>query len=385
MSPALDPRAATALRDHAAGLRARLGLAEAPILSATGLWLLLGAVAESVEDDREQAALEAVLGVPAAEASAVVSALLADPHPAVGAALGGWVRPDLTLRAPVPGPVPIAPLPGQAALDAWVRAHTRDLIGSFPVRPDDRSLLLLASALVTEPRWRTRLATGRDGRLVLDGELQAIVATEAAGPVGVACPPSDDGIDVISVIAAPGAGADDVWRAVDEVVTRRLGGILGHGDRPSGLWGDGHAWRVREGIESFAARQAPADGAELWTSWLPAWHAEARHELTGAPGVLEVGRGLGRLLPPEALADGLDLRCVQAATATYDADGFRAAAVTAIEVRAAGLPAYVDRRVRRVELVFDRPHAVVAVARGGAWDGVPLFHAWVTPTGRART
>jgi hypothetical protein len=24
-------------------------------------------------------------------------------------------------------------------------------------------------------------------------------------------------------------------------------------------------------------------------------------------------------------------------------------------------------------------HAVVAIARGGAWESVPLFHAWVTP------
>ena len=28
-------------------------------------------------------------------------------------------------------------------------------------------------------------------------------------------------------------------------------------------------------------------------------------------------------------------------------------------------------------LGFDRPHAVVAVARGGAWEGVPVVHAWV--------
>jgi hypothetical protein len=374
-----------ALREHAARLRRRPDLAEAPILSATGLWLLLGAVAEAVEDPKERAALESVLGVPATQASAAVTALLADPHPAVGAALGGWIRPDLALTAPVPGPVPVGPLPGQAALDAWARHHTRGLIDSFPVRVDERTLLLLASALVTEPRWRTRLATGRDGLLVLDGELQAVVTTESAGPVGVACPPTDDGIDVLSVIAAPEFAAEDVWRAVDEVVARRLDGTLLHGDRPSGALGDGHAWRVRTGTESFPARRAPADGAELWTGRLPAWHADARHDLTDAPGVLEAGRGLGRLFPPAALTDGLDLRCVQAATATYDADGFRAAAVTALEVRAASMAAYVERRVRRVTLTFDRPHAVVALARGGTWDGVPLFHAWVTPAGRART
>jgi hypothetical protein len=380
VTPALDAGTAAALRDHAARLRDRLGLAQAPVLSATGLWLLLAAVAESVTDPADRRALEDALGVPAARATATVAALLADPHPAIGAALGGWVRPDLTLRAPVPGPVPVGPLPGQAALDAWAREHTRGLIDTFPVQADARTLVLLASALVTEPRWRERLQTDRDGRLLLEGGLQALVATEAAGVVAVACPPTDDDIDVLSVTAAPGTAAADVWRAVDEVVARRLGGTLVHADRPSGPLADGHAWRVREVVESFASRQAPEDGAELWSSRLPAWKAYARHELTAAPGVAEIGRGVARLLPPEALRDGIDLACVQAATASYDADGFRAAAITALSLRAAGMPSYVERRVRRVELAFDRPHAVVAVARGGAWDGVPLFHAWVTMT-----
>jgi hypothetical protein len=379
VTPVLDAGTAAALRGHAARLRERLGLTEAPILSATGLWLLLAAVAESVTAPADRRALEEALGVPAGDATAAVSALLADPHPAVGAALGGWVRPDLTLRSPVPGPVPVGPLPGQAALDAWAREHTRDLIDTFPVQVDARTLLLLASALVTEPRWRERLQTDRDGRLLLDGGLQALVATETAGVVAVACPPTDDGIDVLSVIAAPRVAAADVWRAVDEVVARRLGGTLAHGDRPSGPLSDGHAWRVREAVESFVARRAPEDGAELWSSRLPAWRADARHDLTAAPGVAEVGRGVAGLLPPEALRDGIDLECVQAATASYDADGFRAAAITALSVRAAGMPSYVERRVRRIELGFDRPHAVVAVARGGAWEGVPLFHAWVTP------
>jgi hypothetical protein len=46
---------------------------------------------------------------------------------------------------------------------------------------------------------------------------------------------------------------------------------------------------------------------------------------------------------------------------------------------AMGAPQFVQRTIHRVEVTFDRPHAVVAVARGGAWEGVPLFHCWVTP------
>ncbi|MFJ9314378.1 hypothetical protein ACIRN4_09325 [Pimelobacter simplex] len=377
MAPTTVP--AVALRDHAARLRAAAGLDEAPIVSAAGLWLLLAAVAETVTDPADRAAVEDVLGVPVATATGTVTALLADPHPAVGAALGGWLRSDLRLSRALPGPVPVEALPGQAALDAWAREHTRGLIERFPVEVDADTLLLLASALVTEPRWRRPLGTDDDGLLLLDGELQAIVATEAAGPVAVAAPPTADGIDVLSVVAAPGVAAADVWQAVDEVVARHLGGALAHGDRPAGALADGHAWRVAERTERFEAWGAPEDGAEVWTGRLPAWQADATHDLTGAPGVTEVGHGLGALLPPEATARGIDLQCVQAATASYDADGFRAAAVTALSVRAAGMPSYVDRRVRRVTVTYDRPHALVALARGGAWEGVPLFHAWVRP------
>jgi hypothetical protein len=70
--------------------------------------------------------------------------------------------------------------------------------------------------------------------------------------------------------------------------------------------------------------------------------------------------------------------CVQAATATYDEGGFSAAAVTAFAM-ATGAPSFVERTIRRVEITFGGPHAVVAIARGGAWEGVPLFHSWVTP------
>ena len=72
------------------------------------------------------------------------------------------------------------------------------------------------------------------------------------------------------------------------------------------------------------------------------------------------------------------VECVHSATAAYDENGFEAAAVTAVAM-AMGAPQFVKRTIHRVEVTFDRPHAVVAVARGGAWEGVPLFHCWVTP------
>ncbi|OBF98657.1 hypothetical protein A5790_02685 [Mycobacterium sp. 852002-51152_SCH6134967] len=72
------------------------------------------------------------------------------------------------------------------------------------------------------------------------------------------------------------------------------------------------------------------------------------------------------------------LECVQGPTAAYNEYGFEAAAITALAM-ATGAPQLVERTIHRVEVTFDRPHAVVAVARGGAWEGVPLLHCWVTP------
>ena len=67
---------------------------------------------------------------------------------------------------------------------------------------------------------------------------------------------------------------------------------------------------------------------------------------------------------------------MQSVRAEYDADGFRAAALTALD-RVGSAPSFEQVDVERVDLDFRAPHAVVAVARGGAWEGVPLVSAWV--------
>jgi len=72
----------------------------------------------------------------------------------------------------------------------------------------------------------------------------------------------------------------------------------------------------------------------------------------------------------------------QAAVASYSRTGFKAAAVTAVGVRAAGMPSFHEVLVRRVELRFNRPYAVLACAARddgpSAWRGVPVFSAWIT-------
>ena len=74
----------------------------------------------------------------------------------------------------------------QIALDAWASQHTRDLIDSFPLQVDELTRVVLATALVLEPRWTESLLTEGSRVLKLHGGLQTIVETTAAGPVVVA-------------------------------------------------------------------------------------------------------------------------------------------------------------------------------------------------------
>jgi hypothetical protein len=242
------------------------------------------------------------------------------------------------------------------------------------VQIDPATLLLFATALVLQPGWTTELGVDDDGLLVLEGGLQTLVDTQAAGCVAVAKPFSEDGVDVISVIAAPEISPPDVWRAVDEVVVKLNKGELWHGEHPGQELTDGHSWSVTETTETFDEWDAPNDSDDHWRSHLPHWSGDAVTELTAAPGVAELAASLTEAAPELAGPTA----CVQAATAAYDKYGFTAAAVTAFAM-ALGLPSFVERTVRRIDVTFEGPHAVVAIARGGAWEGMPLFHAWVTP------
>ena len=354
----LSHAAAQAVRTYAATTRSALGSAEAPVISYAGLWLLLASLAPAAKYETDE-----VLGLSRADARAAALALLEAPHPTIGAAVAGWLRPGTELAKGLP--VVLEPLPDQAGLDAWAEGHTRGLIKEFPLEIDAQTLIVLASALVVTPRWSEPLEQDGEGSLLLEHGFQAVVETEAAGPVAVACPPSEDGISVYSVIAADGIAAEDVWRAVDEVVRRiDAGEVRNHAFETKE---DGHAWTVQEVTVLGVA------SSDRWRSHLPEWSAEDRHDLSAAPGVAEIAAGVMAAIDEETEA-----ACVQKAVASYDREGFKAAAVTGMMVRAAAAVPR-ETKVRQIDLRFDRPHAVVAVARGGAWEGIPLFSSWVTP------
>jgi len=364
---------ASAIRQYGATVRASLRTHGAGPVSYAGLWLLLASLAPVVTETTE---FRNTLGLTVNEARDAVTGLLRHPHPAVAAALGAWLAQDVTLAGDLP--VTLEKLPSQDALDKWAHDKTGGLLDTFPMQLGPETEVVLASALVLTSRWSSGVsyAGDEDDTLLVAGGWQAVVAT-SIGPVAVTKPATDDGVDVISVIAAPDVPPAKVWDAVEEVVDRLNAGELRNNsfpdDMPPGEAEHGHAWASHETTRSYW-EDAPEDGSEVWEARLPAWSATTTHDLTDAPGVALVAKPIQALLPEDS-----DVRCIQSATATYDEEGFSAAAVTAIDFMLTGMPEQYLRTVRRVSLTFDRPHAVIAIARGGAWDRVPLFQAWVTP------
>ncbi|MEZ0446795.1 serpin family protein [Cellulomonas sp. ICMP 17802] len=379
-------------------------LAEHGTASPLGLWLLLALVAP-LADGPARAELEDVLGTDADDAARRAGELVAGPHPAVASALAVWAQQALLDRdrfdawaAALPPAAEAGPVPSRADADRWVAAHTNDLVRSFPVRVDAATALVLVSALATRVSWLEPF--DEVGAARLGGEFGARVTTalqaspgrhesylaqtQAAGLVGVQVAGSSDGLRVFSVIAAPEVAPADVHGAAGEIAQ----GLARRASLFDVPLGPGHAWEVTEAAEQGHGGPALRESVG---AVLPAWDAESSLDLAGAEGMAAAFATLGRLLRPEYRPGRFQAR--QVTVAAFSREGFEAASVTAVAMRAGSAPEPVVVRHRRATIRFQRPYAVLAVATGSvpdvargwgsvdlgvpAWEGVPVFGAWV--------
>jgi hypothetical protein len=346
------------------------------VASPLGAWLVLALAAPAATGEtRDQ--LAGVLGVPIETAAETAAALLADPHPAVACAVAAWRRqlesePLQRWLAGLPPQTEIGDIPSQDAADAWARDHTDGLIETFPLQMSPQTVLVLASALATKVSWEVpfELVPARQlgtSSWALTRALQsparheAAIATTSVGDVATHTATSTNGLAVTSVIAPPDVPPADVLAAAHEVAlgssaTRSLFD-LPLGNHP--------LWTVTE-------RTAASHDTEQCTAVLPAWSAKSDHDLKSPGfGCKAAADALIALLPP----GGYDFEAKQSAVARYSRIGFEAAAVTAVMVLTS---AVAERRQRAATLRFGHPFAVVAVAQGhGAWDGLPVFSAWI--------
>jgi hypothetical protein len=368
---------------YAARLHASIG-ARHHVASPLGAWLLL-ALAGPASSGADRAALIDVLGCDVEEAAQAAAALLSEPHPLVASAAAVWTAPMAPLpdafyrwRDDLPGAVETGDLPGQAGLDDWARDHTFGLIDRFPILVTEKVYLVLATALATKVSWKVPFDLAPAARLGDDsrwaaslqrvlqtpvrggGHTQFIAANTQAGDVIVHIATATGGLEVVSVSGSPDVPPGDVLAAAYDIGCRHAAGVhIDARDLASLPVGEHPLWTVREVMAA----------ADSCAAVLPAWSATSDHNLA-VP-------GLGFDAAKHALVRNDDpWQARQSAMARYSRTGFEAAAVSALAV---AMSVSLRAKHRDVVLRVGHPYAVVAVATGGAaaWDGLPVFSAWV--------
>lgn len=376
------------------------------VLSGLGAWPLLAALADAAAGPARRELAEAV-GLPAEAGLDAARELLAvlGRTTAVHTALRLWtaatvpVRPDWATRLPEAAHNVLDPDPArsQAALNAWVEKETEGLLHQMPVQVDKRTLLVLASALTVRTRWtepftesptsgtgpwagqrklvglrRTTALADADVRVATtdgsDGDRARDSAGHDDGPVTLATVRGRDGIDVILALGEPDA---------------RAGAVLGTAVAASGP-APQPGVRV-ESVDLNGADLGPGLSVTEIASFDPqptaslntvAFTVEAHHDLLAHADLF----GLSAASDDEtARFPGISevplfvQRAVQDATASFSAEGFVAAAVTAMGmVAGAAMPRL---RAKRLVAAFDRPFGFVAVHRE---TGLVLVCGWVS-------
>ncbi|KOU22682.1 serpin family protein [Streptomyces sp. WM6368] len=350
------------------------------VMAAAGVWPLLALLADGAAGPA-RAELEEALGIPPEGAAAAARELLAALAGVRGlkAATGLWTEAGLPLEEDWSAKLPAGargrltgdPGTDAEALDAWASDRTGGLIEHMPVSLDKGSLLVLASALTLRLRWiqpfeeaygepcagpwadrPVRMLRRRTSLLdrvrVAHGPSGTVTLLEVVGAAGV---------DVHLALGEAEAPLGDTLTTAIGAVTRALP-ATGASLLPDGSPGPGlavgtvtaHSPEPRLDIET-AAFEVRSDQDLLD-------HAR----LFGLEAATDRGHGHfpGISSRPLAIASAR-----QSALARFHAEGFEAAAVTAVEA-AVGCAPTLPRpryRARRAEVCFDRPFGFLIVHR----------------------
>ena len=357
------------------------------VSSPLGIWLLLAACAAGATG-QQRAEIEEAVGCSASEAAHLLARFLAAPPPALHTALALWVREaDVTpalseWSATLPPEVERGGIPSQADADRWAGRHTYGLINRFPTRITRLTRILLTSALATKVCWDTPFSVGsareqlpgsspwlaRVGQVLVDqepGPLTFLAVTEPAGVVAVHVAQAVEDLAVMSVAADPAVDRALVFEAAydlasrcrrDEMVAVRCSLF----DLPVG---PGHSWSISE--RKVAAGRPDERRERVVSAVLPAWKTNSSLDLKASPrfGANAAVAALLALIGAHPAGD--ETEAVQSATASYTPEGFEAAAVTTVGVRALALVVpEVTGLERQARLLFDHPYAALALSGG---------------------
>ncbi|MEV0060605.1 serpin family protein [Nocardia sp. NPDC050718] len=335
------------------------------VVSGASAWVLLALLAGAAQG-AARAELAAAVEVSAESAHRAGLELLhsLDSSADVALATGAWVRPGIALRDEWVRSMPegsAGTLVDQAALDAWASERTGGLIETFPVTVDASTVFALATALVARTRWVTPFQlirwTPESGPWQGHQGPGLYRTGHADGSVSVL------GTDVTRVIVT-GTGDLDVH-------------LLIGADGPRQALATGLAaldGAIPDAVAPTPDTTAPCltvlrrkifgAGGDRVQVQLPPFEVRGAHDLTrhaalfglGAAGNAESGHFPGISDTPLAVS-----AAGQHVMARFDAEGFEAAAVTAVAMRMGSVPQEQWSTITSVRI--DRPFGFLAVHR----------------------
>ncbi|THA86800.1 serpin family protein [Streptomyces sp. A0592] len=362
------------------------------VFTAAGVWPLLALLADGAGGPA-RAELAQALGIPAEDAAGAARELLAALAGVRGlsAATGLWAAAGLPLEEGWSAKLPpgargtlTGDLEGDTkALDGWASERTGGLIERMPVTLRHDTRLVLASALALALKWAEafrefpghvpdgpwagrglrrlfRTTASLDPVRVAEGPTGPVTALEVTGAV-------DMDMDVHLLLGTPAAPAADVLATGIAAVSGALPAPAGNA-LPDGSPGPGLTIAT---VDAFSPQP------QLSVSTV-AFSLSAEHDLLedaalfGLLTATAEAHGHFPGISAEPLAIG---SARQSAMARFHAEGFEAAAVTAIAARPGGAARRPSHRARRAEVRFDRPFGFLAVHRN---SGLVLAAGWVT-------
>ncbi|GAB3858708.1 serpin family protein [Dactylosporangium cerinum] len=285
---------------------------------------------------------------------------------AVRAATGLWPRADVPLSPAWEALVAGVLTGDRAPLDAWAAEWTGGLVPRMPVTVDSSTRLVLASALTVVTTWDLPFNDGwllpspgpwAGRRLAelsrFDPDLGTVrVVASPAGPLTTVTVHGGDDLDVVLLLGGPSSAPGSVVAAGITTLDGPSLPLDGPGIRH-------HRWPGAPGVYLRLPRFTVGGDHDLLD------HAD----LFGLATATDAGRGHFPGIGPEPLAVQ---RAAQAATATFTAVGFKAAAITVVATMAGG--AMLGDQHDQVEVAFDRPFGFLTVHRP---TGLVLFAGWV--------
>lgn len=349
----------------------------ATVLSGLGVWPLLAMLVDAADGPARD---ELAAAVGTADGAGELLDQLAD-TPSIHTALGLWTNKDLPLNQPWLDSLPDTAhelLTGDVAadkraLDEWARKHTDGLIQRMPIQLDKSILLVLASALAVNTKWvgpftesRLEPAAGPWAGRQLTGlrrnspDIEDIGVKDATTLVRVA---GEDDIDVHLVLGPADAPPGNVLATGIRAIGQPLdtGSNWRHGDKP----GPGID------VSKSAALQRPTLSITTCRFTVTGSHNLLdRADLFGLRSAGDSSRGH---FPGISRVDLCVSGARQNAIAIFTAAGFKAAAVTAMGMRAAAMVRTAG--ALRISVTFDRPYGFVAVHRP---TGLVLVAGWIT-------